>query len=88
MTAQNCLQNAVGFDCMNLCDKCNYLHTKNLPVRGAPFSKFAKNTPILAQMVRFVSFRIENIVGSGENTGIQHFLCFPICFQKGSSSGS
>ena len=30
----------------------------------------------------------ENIVGKGENTGYQHFLLFPQCFQKPSVSGS
>ena len=26
--------------------------------------------------------RVENIVGKGENAGHQHFLLFPLCFQK------
>ena len=26
--------------------------------------------------------RVENIVGTGENAGYQHFLLFPQCFQK------
>ena len=30
----------------------------------------------------------ENIVGKGENAGNQHFLLFPQCFQRASSSGS
>ena len=30
--------------------------------------------------------RVENIVGKGENAGYQHFLLFPQCFQKYSSS--
>ena len=32
--------------------------------------------------------RGENIVGKGENTGYQHFLLYPQCFQKASFSGS
>ena len=32
--------------------------------------------------------RVENTVGKGENAGYQHFLLFPQCFQKPSSSGS
>ena len=28
--------------------------------------------------------RLENIVGKGENAGYQHFLLFPLCFQKAS----
>ena len=27
-------------------------------------------------------FRVENILGKGENAGHQHFLLFPQCFQK------
>ena len=30
--------------------------------------------------------KVENIVGKGENAGYQHFLLFPQCFQKVSSS--
>ena len=30
---------------------------------------------------------VENIVGKGENVGYHHFLLFPLCFQKASSSG-
>ena len=30
----------------------------------------------------------ENILGKGENTGYQHFLLFPKCFQKAPSLGS
>ena len=26
--------------------------------------------------------RVENIVGKGENSGYQHFLLFPQCFQS------
>ena len=32
--------------------------------------------------------RVENIAWKGENTGYQHFLPFPQCFQKASSIGS
>ena len=28
---------------------------------------------------------VENIVGKGENSGYQHFLLFPQCFEKASS---
>ena len=31
---------------------------------------------------------VENIVEKGKNAGFQHFLLFPQCFQKASSSGS
>ena len=32
--------------------------------------------------MKFISERIENILGKGENAGYQHFLLFPKCFQK------
>ena len=38
-------------------------------------------------MYNFVFDRVENIVGNGENAGYQHFLRFPQCFQKDSSTG-
>ena len=31
--------------------------------------------------------RVENTVGKGENAGYHHFLLFPQCFPKSSSSG-
>ena len=40
-----------------------------------------------AEKLNFVLGRIENTVGKGENSGSQHFLLFPECFQKSSSSG-
>ena len=40
------------------------------------------------QKMKFVSLRVENIVGKGENAGYQHFLLFPQCFQNVSFSGS
>ena len=33
-------------------------------------------------MTKFILDWVENIVGKGENTGYQHFLLFPQCFQK------
>ena len=33
-----------------------------------------------AQKLQFVSGRVINIVGKGENAGYQHFLLFPQCF--------
>ena len=38
--------------------------------------------------MNFAMGRVENIEGKGENTGYQHFLLFPQCFQKVSSLGS
>ena len=39
------------------------------------------------QNLKFVLGRVDNIVGKGENGGYQHFLFFPQCFQKHSSTG-
>ena len=36
----------------------------------------------------FIFDTVEHIVEKGENAGSQHFLRFPQCFQKASSSGS
>ena len=35
-------------------------------------------------MIISVLDRVENNVGNGENTGYQHFLLFPQCFEKAS----
>ena len=36
----------------------------------------------VTQELKFVSGRVENIRGKGENAVYQHFLFFPQCFQK------
>ena len=36
---------------------------------------------------KFVLCWVENMVGKGENAGFQHFLLFPLCFQKVSFLG-
>ena len=36
----------------------------------------------VAQKLKFVYGRVENIVGKGENAGYQHFLLFSQSFQK------
>ena len=48
----------------------------------------ADNKIKLAEKLKFVLGRVENIVGKGENAGYQHFLLVPQCFQKASISGS
>ena len=35
-------------------------------------------------MIISIFDRVENNVGKGENTGYQHFLLFPQCFEKAS----
>ena len=49
---------------------------------------FADYNIIATQNLRLALGMVENIVGKGENAGIQHFLLFPQCFQKASFSGS
>ena len=48
---------------------------------------FAEDKLNLAEKLKFVFGRVENIVGKGQNAGYQHFLLFPQCFQKAFSSG-
>ena len=43
---------------------------------------FADNKIDVNKNLKFVLGRVENIVGKGENTGYQHFLLFPQCFQN------
>ena len=38
--------------------------------------------------LKFLLERVQNIVGKEENAGYQHFLLFPQCFQKDSSTRS
>ena len=49
---------------------------------------FADDKLNLAEELKFVFGRVENILGKGENAGYQHFLLFPQCFQKASILGS
>ena len=42
----------------------------------------------MTEKLKFVLERVENMVGTGENAGYQHFLLFPQCFQKASFSWS
>ena len=48
---------------------------------------FADNKLNLAEQLKFVLGRVENIVEKGENADDQHFLLFPQCFQKFLSKG-
>ena len=51
---------------------------------GPKLKAFADNKIIVAEKLRFVLGKIENIVKKGENAGYQHFLPFLQCFQKAS----
>ena len=45
------------------------------------FKAFADDKFDVAKMMISVLYRVENIVGKGENAGYQHFLLFPQCFE-------
>ena len=47
-----------------------------------PNSKHLPMTIIPTQKLKFALGIAENIVGKGENACYQHFLLFPLCFQK------
>ena len=47
----------------------------------------ADNKLMVAKIMIYVFDSIENIVGKGENSGYQHFILFPQCFQRASSQG-
>ena len=47
---------------------------------------FADETTVNEQL-KFGLGKVENIEGKGENAGYQHFLLFPLCFQKASFLG-
>ena len=49
---------------------------------------FADNKLNLAEKLKFILGRVENIEGKGEIAGNQYFLLFPQCFQKASILGS
>ena len=48
---------------------------------------FAEDKLNLAEKLKFVLERVENIVGKEENAGNQHFLLFPQCFQTATPIG-
>ena len=43
---------------------------------------FADDKTNAIRTLKFTLWRVENTVGKGENAGYQHFLLFPLCFQK------
>ena len=52
------------------------------------FNVFADENFDVAQLVQLFFDMVENIVGKGENAGIQHFLLFLQCFHSASFQGS
>ena len=55
-----------------------------------PNSKHLQMTTQVLLIIMMISVigSLENIVEKAENAGYQHFLLFPYCFQKASSSES
>ena len=49
---------------------------------------FADDKLNVAEKLKFVLGRVENIVGKGENADYQQFLLFSQCFQTSSTLGS
>ena len=75
------MQLDLDLHCLHSLPNDNYLDWSKLKA-------FADNNLNLAEKLKFVLERAENIVGKGENAGYQHFLIFPQCFQKASTLGS
>ena len=48
------------------------------------FKAFADDKLTMAEKLKFVLGRVENIVGKGENAFYQHFLLFSLSFQEAS----
>ena len=51
---------------------------------GPNLKAYADDKLNLAEKLKFVLEKVENILGKGENAGYQHFLLFSQCFQKAS----
>ena len=71
--------------CSNIKSVLNSLPDKILDL--SKLKAFADDKIIETQKLKIKLRRVENIVRKGENTGFQHFLFFPQCFQKASYSG-
>ena len=52
------------------------------PRKKSKLKAFTDNRVYVTKNLKFVFWRVENIVEKGENAGYQHFLLFPQCFQK------
>ena len=68
------------------------MHLNSLPndkiLGWSNLKAFAEDKVNMSEKLKFVLGRVENIVEKGENAGYQHFLLFPLCFQKASYTGS
>ena len=67
------------------------LNTSQPTIKILGWSKFKSFADVRINMIEKLEFglgRVENIVGKGKNSGYQHFLYFPQCFQYPSISWS
>ena len=62
--------------------KSHSLFTERQNFRQFQIESFYRRQNESDLKLKFVSERIENILGKGENAGYQHFLLFPKCFHK------
>ena len=72
---------------MKLLEKFNSLPNDKI-LDWSKLKALADDKIKVTQKSKFVSSKVENIVGKGENAGYQHFLLFSQCFQKASILGS
>ena len=63
------------------------LYQTNKFLDWSVFKAFADDKINVTAKLKYMFRRVENSVGNGDNTGYQHFLLSPQCFQKFSSSG-
>ena len=73
--------NAFNLDWQKILSDVNPLPNDKI-VYQSKFKAFADGKIIATQKFKFVSGRVENIVGKGENAGYQHFLLFSQCFKR------
>ena len=87
---QDCEANALPHDhghCRHTETFITSIFTKQKNLDWSKLKAFADDKVNLADKLKLVLGRVENIVGKGKNAGYQHFLLFTQCFQKASLAG-
>ena len=74
-----------SLDCCG--QRVNSLSNKKI-LDWSKLKAFADCKIYVTEKFNFVKGNVENIVGTGEDAGYQHFLLFPQCFQYTSFKGS
>ena len=78
-------------DCLRPIHHAGVNRLKSLPrdkiLDWSKLKAFADDKIKVTENLKFVLWRVENIVGKGENAGYQRFLFFPLCFLQASFSG-